>query len=101
MRNVRKGDFRASGGGDILYDRSFVTPDIIKSAFECADELKLQCVGFDYVVEKSSGKGIIIEMCYGFDFTALEASGGYFDRSGVWHDEPFLVTHEIMNLLTK
>ncbi len=100
VRNVRKGDFRASGGGDFFYERSYITPDIIESAFKCADDLNLQCVGFDYVVDKRSGKGLIIEMCYGFDFEAVAAAGGYFDRAGKWHDEPLLITTEIMKLLT-
>ncbi len=100
VRNVRKGDFRASGGGDFFYQKSYITPDIIESAFKCADDLNLQCIGFDYVVDKSTGKGLIIEMCYGFDFDAVQAAGGYFDRQGQWHDEPLVITDEIIKLLT-
>ncbi len=100
VRNVRKGDFRASGGGDFFYERKYITPNVIETAFECAEKLNLQCIGFDFVVDKNSGKGMIIEMCYGFDFEAVAAAGGYFDRDGKWHDEPLLVTTEIMKLIT-
>ncbi len=101
VRNVRTGDFRASGGGDFYYDKSLVTKNIIDSAFKCADDLNLQCIGFDYVVDKSNGKGLIIEMCYGFDFNAIYEAGGYFDRQGVWHDEPVTITDEIMCNITQ
>lgn len=97
-RHVRKHDFRASGGG-FYYDRTLVTPNIIKSAFRTADELKLQCIGFDYVVDKRTGTGKIIEMCYGFDFKAIYDAEGYWDRHGVWYDENVNVQFEILNIL--
>ncbi len=100
VRNVRKGDFRASGGGDFFYARERITKNIIDSAFETAKKLKLQCVGFDYVVDRNSGQGMIIEMCYGFDFEAVAAAGGYFDPQGKWHDEPLIITTEIMKMIT-
>src|SRR5690606_23568177 len=65
-RNIREGEFRASGGGDIFYDKSKVTKNVIDSAFKTSDDLGFQCMGYDYVVDKSSGKGIIIEISYGF-----------------------------------
>lgn len=101
VRNVRASDFRASGGGDSYYDKSLVTKNIIDSAFATADKLGLQCVGFDYVVDKDSGKGLIIEMCYGFDFVAIRDAKGYFTRDGEWIDEPLIVPYDILkNLAT-
>ncbi|WP_459189442.1 RimK family alpha-L-glutamate ligase [Parabacteroides sp. APC149_11_2_Y6] len=99
IRSVRKGDFRASGGGDLFYDRAYITKQILESAFDSADRLGLQCVGFDYVVDKSSGIGLIIEMCYGFDFESATAAGGYFRRDGVWIDEPLNIPVEIISNL--
>ncbi len=98
-RHTRKGEFRASGGGDIFYDKQLVTEQIIKSAFEVADAIGMQCVGFDYVVDNKIGKGIIIEMCYGFDWEAILQSGGYFSRDCVWHEKPLNVPKEIINNL--
>lgn len=95
-RNIRKGDWRASGGGDCYYDRNLITKEIIDSAFNVADKAKFQCMGFDYVVDEVTGKGLIIEMCYGFDHKTLYDAGGYFDRQGNWHDEPVNIPEEII-----
>lgn len=96
-RNTRKGDFRASGGGDIQYDHSMISKQIVDSAFAACDRIGMQCVGFDYVVDKRDGSGKIIEMCFGFDFEAILSSGGYFDRNYVWHNEPLNVPSEVLN----
>lgn len=98
-RNTRKGDFRASGGGDVFYDRSLVTPQIRASAFETADRLKMQLVGFDYVVDRRTGEGKILEMCYGFDFQAAASAGGFFTRQSEWIEEPIDVHMEVVKAL--
>ncbi len=94
-RNIRKGEFRASGGGDLFYDKDKVTKDVIDSAFKTSDDLGFQCMGYDYVVNAETGKGMIIEISYGFSHHALLAAKGYFDRDGNWHDEPLNVPYEI------
>ncbi len=95
-RKTRRGDFRASGGGEFYYDRALLTPQIISSTFAAAESLGCQCVGFDYVVDNRTGEGKILEMCFGFDFSAIEAAGGYFDRAGTWHDTPLRVPAEVL-----
>lgn len=95
-RNIRKGEFRASGGGDLFYDRSYVTKNIIESAFRTSDLLNFQCMGYDYVVNKDTGEGKIIEISYGFSHAALLGAGGYFDREGNWHDVPMDAPKEIL-----
>ena len=102
VRNVRKHDFRASGGGDICYDKSLINDKIVRSAFAMYDALGMQCVGFDYVVDKKTGDGLIVEMCHGFDYDAVYQCGGYWDRNFIWHDEPLNARTEIlteMNLI--
>jgi glutathione synthase/RimK-type ligase-like ATP-grasp enzyme len=99
-RHVRKNDFRASGGGDLFFDKSLITSDIIQSAFNVSDILGFQCMGYDYVVNSKTGKGLIVEMSYAFSHTALLQSNGYFDRNGDWYNEPLNAPEEIMkNLL--
>lgn len=99
-RPTRSHDFRASGGGEVLYDKNLISNDIIDSAFATADKLKLKCIGYDYVIDKRSKKGLIIEMSYGFSHTALMGSGGYYDRNHNWYDEPLNAPVEILkNLL--
>ncbi|MUV03625.1 hypothetical protein GN157_07870 [Flavobacterium rakeshii] len=99
-RNIRDDEFRASGGGDLFYNRSRVTNDIIHSAFTVSDILGFQCMGYDYVVNSNTGKGLIVEISYGFSHRALLDAGGYFDRGGRWHDEPLNVPHEIIKTMT-
>ena len=98
-RSVRKGDFRASGGGDIFYDKRLVTKSIIDEAFRVADELKTQCMGFDYVVDSRTGNGLIVEMCHGFDHEAIYDAGGYFDREGNWYDIPLHCGRETIKVM--
>lgn len=98
-RNIRKGDFRASGGGDLFFDKSLVTPDIINSAFTASDKAGFECMGYDYVVDKRDGKGKIVEISYGFSHTALLQAGGYWDRSGMWHDQPLNAPEEVIRNL--
>lgn len=100
-RPVRTHDFRASGGGEFLYDKKMFTDDIIKSAFSVAKALGVQCIGFDYVVNKNTGKGLIVEMSYGFSHTAVLGMGGYFDKNGVWYDKPLNVPEEIIKNMLK
>jgi len=95
-RNIRKGDFRASGGGDLFYNKELVTKDIITSAFETSDKLGFQCMGYDYVIDKRTGKGVIVEISYGFSHSALLQAGGYWDREFNWHNEPLNAPEEVL-----
>ena len=82
------------------YDK-LIKKNIIRSAFEAADKLGMQCVGFDYVVDQRSGKGYIIEMCYGFDFKAIFDCGGYWDRNLVWHQKSLNIPLEVVKKLVE
>jgi hypothetical protein len=98
-RSVRAHDFRASGGGTIKYDKSCINEAIVRSAFKTAKALQMQCVGFDYVVDRNGGEGKIIEMCHGFDSDAIYGCGGYWDQDLVWHDDPLNAQTEILQTL--
>lgn len=99
-RKAREGDFRASGSGVIYYDRSLVPHNIIESAFKTTDLLGFQSMGYDYVVNKDTNKGLIIELSYCVPYTTMRGAGGYWDRNGTWHDEPVNVAEEVLiNLL--
>lgn len=101
-RNIRRGEFRASGGGDMFFDRNIVPYNVIKSAFQTSDRLGFTCMGYDYVIDKDSNNGLIIEMSYGFSYESLLQAGGYFDREGNWHDEPLDAPKEVLvNLLSQ
>lgn len=98
-RNIRKNDFRASGGGDIFFDRDLVDKSIIESAFEASNKLGVQCMGYDYVVDKGNGIGKIVEMSYGFSHKALLMAGGYWDKDLKWHDHGLNAPHEVLKNL--
>lgn len=95
-RNVRKGDFRASGGGSLYYDRTLINQQLIDSAFGASDKLNFQCMGYDYVIDNSTNECKIVEISYGFSSQALLDAGGYFDRKGNWYDEPLNVPVQII-----
>jgi len=98
-RKVRKGDFRASGSGDLYFDRSAVTRDMLDSAFSTSDRARFQCMGYDYIVDQRDGRGKIVEISYGFSHTALKQAGGYWDRAAVWHDDPLNAPQEVLRQL--
>lgn len=96
-RPIRSHDFRASGGGEVRYDKGLFSENIIKTAFAAADALGLKCVGFDYVIDKRTGEGKIVEMSYGFSHVAVMGMGGWFDRNCCWHDGALNAPEEIIN----
>lgn len=99
VRPIRRNDFRASGGGEVFFEKKYFTEQVIKSAFAVADALGTQCIGFDYVVDSRNGQGMIVEMSYGFAHEAVMASGGWFDRDFQWHEEEFNAPKEILSNL--
>lgn len=101
VRPVRSHDFRASGGGEVFFEKKYFNKQIIESAFNVSDALGVQCMGYDYVVNKETGEGVIVEMSYGFSHQAIMASGGYYDRNLEWHDEPLNAPKELLNNLVK
>jgi glutathione synthase/RimK-type ligase-like ATP-grasp enzyme len=102
IRNVRKGDFRASGGGSICYDKALITPKIREIAFDLSDRLGFQSMGYDFVVDSRDRTEKIVEISYGFSHTAQMELGGYWDREGVWYEEPLNAPKEILhNIITE
>ncbi|MBJ6137338.1 ATP-grasp domain-containing protein [Marinobacter litoralis] len=85
-RGVRKGDFRASGGGDLFYDRDLMSPALVKAGFDAYDALGSDCSGFDMILDPVTSRPVILEVSYGFSHTALMEAGGYYDRKGEWHE---------------
>lgn len=81
-RLVRKNDFRASGSGKYMY--SGIPLEIIKTAFQTADRLKMQSVAFDFLFLNE--KPVIIECCYGFGTKGSSQCTGFWDRDLNWHE---------------
>lgn len=95
-RRSRGGDFRASGGGDLFYDRAVVTPQVIDLCFMTSSRIGSSCMGYDVVIDSQSGTPYIIEMSYGFSHAALFEAGGYWNRCHQWISEPINAPEEIL-----
>jgi glutathione synthase/RimK-type ligase-like ATP-grasp enzyme len=98
-RMVRENDFRASGGGTILYDKSLFDLDTIKIALEVTDRLNAQCIAYDFVYK--DGKPLIIEISYGYANSAYDPCQGYWDRELNWHEGAFISQNWMVDQLLK
>ncbi|MGC8866540.1 MAG: ATP-grasp domain-containing protein, partial [Bacteroidales bacterium] len=86
-RMVRKNDFRASGSGHILYERSNFNEDTILLAFVIHEKLKSQCTAMDFVYD--NGKPKIVEISYGFVSEGYDPCVGYWDKDLNWYEGKF------------
>ena len=89
QRRVRKGDFRASGSGELIFDKEQVPIEMVAIAQQVAEKLKLQSCAFDFIVDKQKQMYLISEMCYAFGFDEREKENGFWDKNLVWHNERF------------
>ena len=79
-RLVRKGDFRASGSGNIVYDKNAIDERCLQIAFETSKKLNAQCLAYAFVFDANNDP-LIIEISFGFSMDA------YVDCPGFWDDE--------------
>ncbi|APA93622.1 RimK family alpha-L-glutamate ligase [Myroides sp. ZB35] len=86
-RGVRQGDFRASGSGDIRYDKEAINIDMIKASFEINNKIKAQSIAFDYVFHEN--KPLVVEISYGYAIDAYDACPGYWDENLNWNEGTF------------
>jgi len=84
-RDVRPGDFRASGSGRIVYDVNRIQPRCIEIAFEVARKVKSQSMAFDFV-NNIDGAPMILEVSYCYDAQAVFNCAGHWDSHLNWHD---------------
>lgn len=89
QRKVRRGDFRASGSGELIFDSSRIPLEMVAIALDVAKKLSLQSVAFDFIHDKTTGRYLIIEMSYAFGFDYQERFNGYWDENLKWNDEEF------------
>lgn len=87
-RTVRPNDFRASGSGEILYDKTLFKDDIIKLAFDISAQLKSSCMAYDFVYDEKQNP-LLIEMSYGFAINGYDPCEGYWDKNLTWNNGKF------------
>lgn len=83
-RQTREGDFRASGSGNIVYDKNQIDERCVKIAFETSNKLKTQSAAYDFVFDNDN-KPLIVELSYGYTVKAYDICEGYWDINMNWH----------------
>lgn len=86
-RMVRENDFRASGSGQILYEKKLFDDTTLRLSFEMAEKLQTQCVAFDFVYK--DGKPLVVEISYGFSIAGYDDCPGYWDKDLKWFEGKF------------
>lgn len=85
-RKVRKGDFRASGSSEFIYDP--IDKRILEIAFNTVRDLGMQCCAFDFIYDINNDP-LIIEMSYGFGTLGSGKCDGYYEVNFDFIKGPF------------
>ncbi|MEX0967258.1 MAG: hypothetical protein WD077_08465 [Bacteroidia bacterium] len=99
-RMVRQGDFRASGSGEIQYERDLFDLATVALSFKITKDMAAQCVAFDYVYT-SEAKPLLVEISYGFAPGAYDTCPGYWDSELRWHNDKFNPQGWMVDLLLR
>lgn len=84
-RNVRPGDFRASGSGEIVYDIGRIDQKCVEIAFDVTRKVGSQSMAFDFVLAEYK-QPMIIEVSYCYNANAILACSGHWDRNLNWQE---------------
>lgn len=84
-RGNREGDFRASGGGKIVYEIDHEVELCVKEAFVINKKIKSQCIAFDFLIDEN-GSPVFVEISYGFDVPGYDGCKGYWDSNMNWYN---------------
>jgi len=98
-RLVRKNDFRASGSGNILYNKELFDEKIIRLAFELSDKIQGQSMAFDFIYDNNTPK--VVEVSYGFVQAGYDKCEGYWDKEMNWHEGKFDPCEWMVDLVVK
>lgn len=86
-RDVRPGDFRASGSGRISYFEEEEVPlDVVKTAFSISRKLGFQSMSYDFVRDPENAKAMVLEMSFVFNDVAVANCPGYLRPDCTWCD---------------
>lgn len=99
-RMVRKGDFRASGSGEMKFEKDEFDEKCIGISFETSQKLNAQCLAYDFVFG-INGDPLIVEISYGFAVEAYDKCPGYWDEQLYWHKGRFNPQEWMMEDLIK
>lgn len=85
IRNVRPGDFRASGSGDIVYDIGRINQKCVEMAFDVTRKVGSQSMAFDFVLAEDK-RPMIIEISYAYKPNAIHSCPGHWDGNLNWRE---------------
>ena len=85
-RNVRPGDFRASGSGDIVYDIGRINRKCVEIAFDVTRKVGSQSMAFDFVLGEHQ-QPLVLEVSYAFIPLLVHSCPGYWDSKLNWHED--------------
>jgi hypothetical protein len=83
-RDVRSGDFRASGSGAIVYDRARIDLACVRIAFGVTRQLGAQSLAFDFV--RQGDRPLIAEISYTYLSEPVHRCSGYWTPELEWHE---------------
>lgn len=87
-RNIREGDFRASGSGSIEYEKEKINIDCVELAFQTTLKIGANCLAFDFLMD-TDGNPRIAEISYGFSPKAYDKCPGYWNSNLEWTEGEF------------
>jgi glutathione synthase/RimK-type ligase-like ATP-grasp enzyme len=87
-RMTREDDFRASGSGNIIFDKNQIDERCVQISFDVNNKLNCQSVAYDFIFDENNNP-LIVEISYGFAMEAYDACPGYWDSSLQWHEGKF------------
>lgn len=99
-RLVRNNDFRASGSGNIVYEKYNFNEDVIQKSFRYAQILNTQIVAFDYVFDVNCNP-MIVEISYGYAIEGYDQCVGYWDKEMNFHSGKFDSCEWMLDLVLK
>jgi glutathione synthase/RimK-type ligase-like ATP-grasp enzyme len=83
-RMVRKNDFRASGGGEIVYRKEEIDERCVQIAFQANEKIQSQSIAYDFVFNEKN-EPLIVEISYGYAEAAYDYCEGYWTQNMQWH----------------
>jgi hypothetical protein len=89
LRMNRKGDWRASGSGEAVFDPGSIPIEAVRVARDVARGLHTQCIAYDMLLDEHR-RPLIAEISYAFGYTGGEQqAAGYWDADLVRHEQSF------------
>jgi len=84
-KEVRPGDFRASGSGRIDFDPARIDLRCVSIALETASKIASQSVAFDFIFD-DAGSPRLVEMSYSYPSWSVSGCPGYWTTDLTWHE---------------